>query len=239
LRSRQALPSALKRSRSCRLIRRIRSPWINCSFARHLVVERYPRTEGGEETRGQFLSSPKDSGFFSPGQCDVPWFFYLESRFRIKPGDQPATYTAFGLYLHACHLKRSQVQSALLIQHRNAKIQLLNHSLMTFMASLSSVTSVLPCIPSRCSRGQVQVVKRILLFGLYWNGASGRFLRTVFSMISASVTPKRIAVSDNRLANASSFMNTRILGRGILGGFSSTHLGTRCKPSAGTSLKSK
>jgi hypothetical protein len=43
-----------------------RSPWINCSFARHLVVKRYQRTVGGEETRGQFLSSPKGSGFFSP-----------------------------------------------------------------------------------------------------------------------------------------------------------------------------
>ena len=31
-----------------------RSPWINCSFAHHLVVERYPRTMGGEETRRRF-----------------------------------------------------------------------------------------------------------------------------------------------------------------------------------------
>ena len=86
-----------------------RSPWINCSFARHLVVERYTRTVGGEETRGQFLSSPKAPASSRPGQCDVPGFFYLESRICIKPGEQPATCMAFGLCLHACHLKRSQV----------------------------------------------------------------------------------------------------------------------------------
>jgi hypothetical protein len=36
------------------------------------------------------------------GQCDVPGFFYLESRFRLNPGEQPATYTAFELCLHEC-----------------------------------------------------------------------------------------------------------------------------------------
>jgi hypothetical protein len=25
------------------------------------------------------------------GRCDVPGFFYLESRFRLNPGEQPAT----------------------------------------------------------------------------------------------------------------------------------------------------
>src|ERR1700682_2478580 len=25
------------------------------------------------------------------GQCDVPGFFYLESRFRLNPGEQPAS----------------------------------------------------------------------------------------------------------------------------------------------------
>jgi hypothetical protein len=33
------------------------------------------------------------------GQCDVPGFFHLESRFRLNPGEQPATYTAFELCL--------------------------------------------------------------------------------------------------------------------------------------------
>jgi len=31
------------------------------------------------------------------GQYDVPGFFYLESRFRLNPGEQPAIYTAFEL----------------------------------------------------------------------------------------------------------------------------------------------
>jgi hypothetical protein len=34
------------------------------------------------------------------GQSDVPGFFYLESRFRLNPGEQPAIYTAFELCLH-------------------------------------------------------------------------------------------------------------------------------------------
>jgi hypothetical protein len=29
------------------------------------------------------------------GQYDVPGFFYLESRFRLNPGDLPASYTVF------------------------------------------------------------------------------------------------------------------------------------------------
>jgi hypothetical protein len=32
------------------------------------------------------------------GQYDVPGFFYLESRFRLNPGEQPAIYTAFELW---------------------------------------------------------------------------------------------------------------------------------------------
>ncbi len=34
-----------------------RSPWISCSFARHLVIERYPRTGGSEETKRQSAAS--------------------------------------------------------------------------------------------------------------------------------------------------------------------------------------
>ena len=43
------------------------------------------------------------------GQCDVPGFFYLESRFRLNPGVQPANYTAFELCLHECQFERVQV----------------------------------------------------------------------------------------------------------------------------------
>jgi hypothetical protein len=43
------------------------------------------------------------------GQCDVPGFFYLESRFRLNPREQPATYTAFELCLHECQFERVQV----------------------------------------------------------------------------------------------------------------------------------
>jgi len=43
------------------------------------------------------------------GQCDVPGFFYLESRFRLNPGEQPAIYTAFELCLHECQFERVQV----------------------------------------------------------------------------------------------------------------------------------
>ena len=42
------------------------------------------------------------------GQSDVPGFFYLESRFRLNPGEQPATYTAFELCLHECQFERVQ-----------------------------------------------------------------------------------------------------------------------------------
>src|SRR5258708_12322109 len=37
------------------------------------------------------------------GQWDVPGFFYLESRFPLNPGDQPAIYTPFDLSLHDSH----------------------------------------------------------------------------------------------------------------------------------------
>ena len=43
------------------------------------------------------------------GQYDVPGFFYLESRFRLNPGEQPAIYTAFELCLHECQFERLQV----------------------------------------------------------------------------------------------------------------------------------
>ena len=36
------------------------------------------------------------------GPYDVPGFFYLESRFRLNPGEQPAIYTAFELCLQEC-----------------------------------------------------------------------------------------------------------------------------------------
>ena len=42
------------------------------------------------------------------GQYDVPGFFYLESRFRLGPGEQPAIYTAFELCLHECQFERLQ-----------------------------------------------------------------------------------------------------------------------------------
>ena len=40
------------------------------------------------------------------GQCDVPGFFYLESRFRLNPGEQPGTYTEFELCLHESQFER-------------------------------------------------------------------------------------------------------------------------------------
>ena len=43
------------------------------------------------------------------GQYDVPGFFYLESRFRLNPGEQPAIYTVFELCLHECQFERVQV----------------------------------------------------------------------------------------------------------------------------------
>ena len=42
-------------------------------------------------------------------QYDLPGFFYLESRFRLNPGEQPAIYTAFELCLHECQFERLQV----------------------------------------------------------------------------------------------------------------------------------
>ena len=43
------------------------------------------------------------------GQSDVPGFFYLESRFRLNPGEVPASYTAFELCLHESQFERVQV----------------------------------------------------------------------------------------------------------------------------------
>ena len=40
------------------------------------------------------------------GQCYVPGFFYLESRFRFNPGEQPALYTAFELCLHESQFEK-------------------------------------------------------------------------------------------------------------------------------------
>jgi hypothetical protein len=40
------------------------------------------------------------------GRSDVPGFFYLESRFRLNPGEQPAIYTAFELCLHESQFER-------------------------------------------------------------------------------------------------------------------------------------
>ena len=38
--------------------------------------------------------------------AEVPGFFYLESRFRLNPGEQPAIYTAFELCLHESQFER-------------------------------------------------------------------------------------------------------------------------------------
>src|SRR5262249_44693141 len=43
------------------------------------------------------------------GRCDVPGFFYLESRFRLNPGEPPAISTAFELCLHESQFERVQV----------------------------------------------------------------------------------------------------------------------------------
>ena len=40
------------------------------------------------------------------GRCDVPGFFYLESRFRLNFGEQLAIYTAFELCLHESQFER-------------------------------------------------------------------------------------------------------------------------------------
>jgi hypothetical protein len=44
------------------------------------------------------------------GQCDVPGFFCLESRFRLNPGEVPASYTAFELCLHESQFERCRFQ---------------------------------------------------------------------------------------------------------------------------------
>ena len=43
------------------------------------------------------------------GHDEVPGFFYLESRFRLNPGEQPAIYTASELCLHESQFERVQV----------------------------------------------------------------------------------------------------------------------------------
>ena len=43
------------------------------------------------------------------GQSDVPGFFHLESRFRLNPGEVPASYTEFELCLHESQFERVQV----------------------------------------------------------------------------------------------------------------------------------
>jgi hypothetical protein len=43
------------------------------------------------------------------GQYNVPGFFYLESRFRLNPGDLPASYTVFELCLHESQFERVQL----------------------------------------------------------------------------------------------------------------------------------
>ena len=50
------------------------------------------------------------------GQYDVPGFFYLESRFRLNPGDQPAIYTALSSVFTSANLKGSRFDRAILIR---------------------------------------------------------------------------------------------------------------------------
>ena len=40
------------------------------------------------------------------GRCDVPGFFYLESRFQLTSGEQLAIYTAFELCLHESQFEK-------------------------------------------------------------------------------------------------------------------------------------
>jgi hypothetical protein len=40
------------------------------------------------------------------GRCDVPGFFYLESRFLLNPGELPSIYTVFELCLHESQFER-------------------------------------------------------------------------------------------------------------------------------------
>src|ERR1700674_5309716 len=42
------------------------------------------------------------------GQYDVPGFFYLESRFRLNPGEQPAIYTPSSSVFTSANLKGSR-----------------------------------------------------------------------------------------------------------------------------------
>jgi hypothetical protein len=236
LRSRQALLSAFKRSRSSRLIRRISVAMDQLFICAPFGCRKISKDRGRRRNKAPILSSPKGAGFFSRRPMLRAWIFLFRIPIPHKPGSsRRPTRLSNSVFARPFGTVPGLIGVIDPAQQYEdpASEPFFDH----IHGLVIAVTSVLACIPSRYSRGQVQVVKRILLFGLYWNGASGRFLRTVFSMISASVTPKRIAVSDNRLANASSFMNTRILGRGILGGLSSTHLGTRCKPSAGTCLE--
>ena len=51
------------------------------------------------------------------GQCDVPGFFYLESRFRLNPGELPASYTVFELCLHESQFERVSLWAFTLIQN--------------------------------------------------------------------------------------------------------------------------
>jgi|GEM_PF-1668550 len=51
------------------------------------------------------------------GQCDVPGFFYLESRFRLNPGELPASYTVFELCLHESQFERASLWAFTLIQN--------------------------------------------------------------------------------------------------------------------------
>ena len=55
------------------------------------------------------------------GQYDVPGFFYLESRFRLNPGEEPAIYTVFELCLHECQFERLQVGSGVIDPARRAQ----------------------------------------------------------------------------------------------------------------------
>ena len=50
------------------------------------------------------------------GQYDVPGFFYLESRFRLNPGEQPAIYTVSSSAFTSANLKGSRFDRALLRQ---------------------------------------------------------------------------------------------------------------------------
>ena len=59
--------------------------------------------------RGKTSQTPSYREWNIVGQYDVPGFFYLESRFRLNPGEVPASYTAFELCLHESQFERVQV----------------------------------------------------------------------------------------------------------------------------------